>query len=469
VKELSRRQSITRNGSILVLLLVLILAPRPCAGYLDLLQARRLETAGDYAAAGNRYAMAAERLPWQPSLWEQAGISARLDGDAAYALLYLKRAAGHKAISQAGWLSLGIAYRQSGDLQSAMDAWQKALPLTEAYRYLAQSQRELGLFQQAIQNWRLSLALDPQDAAAHFQLGLLEMAAAPKDALDDLLEAARLDPALDAPVQSLRSALNTAYLQDDAAYQLVVSGRALGACGNWDLAAEAFRNAVTAQADYADAWGWLGEAEQQLGQDGSSEMAQALRLDPNSAMLQSLYGIYLQRQKQPQAALAAFQKAADLEPENPGWQMGLGGAYEQAGDLVAALTHYQKATELAPADAAAWRALAAFCLRNNVDLQGIGLPAARKLVDLAGSDWEADDIAGQMQLETGNLNGAAALFFKAIELDPSQAAPFLHLGILYLQANNPAAAQSNLSQAKSLDPGGPYGWQAGRLLEQYFP
>ncbi len=58
---------------------------------------------------------------------------------------------------------------------------------------------------------------------------------------------------------------------------------------------------------------------------------------------------------------------------------------------------------------------------------------------------------------------------KALELDPTQAAPALHLGILYLQTGNHAAAYSYLNQAKTFDPDGPYGWQAKRLLEQYFP
>ena len=147
------------------------------------------------------------------------------------------------------------------------------------------------------------------------RLVYLEMALAPSKALPELMQAAQIDPALDATVQSLRSALNTAFLSDDRAYQFVISGRALGASENWDLAAEAFRNAIAVRADYAEAWAWLGEAKQQQGQDGSAEIERALALNPNSAMLQSLYGLYLQRQKQPEKALAAFQKAATLEPE----------------------------------------------------------------------------------------------------------------------------------------------------------
>ena len=229
-------------------------------------------------------------------------------------------------------------------------------------------------------------------------------------------------------------------ISDDSAYQLLVSGRALGAIGNWNLAAEAFRNAIAVRADYAEAWAWLGEAKQQQGQDGSVEIERAMALNPNSAMVESLYGLYLQRQKQPKQALAAIQKAAALEPENPGWQMALGEAYEETGDLVSALEYYQNATELSPNEATFWRALAEFSLRNNLDLAGTGLPAARRLVELQINDWQSDDIAGQILLETNDLVGAEALLKKAIELDPSQAAPFLHLGLLYMQTGDRAAA-----------------------------
>ena len=239
--------------------------------------------------------------------------------------------------------------------------------------------------------------------------------------------------------------------------------------GNWTLATEAFRNAIGVRADYAEAWAWLGEAKQQQGQDGSVEIKKALAFNPDSAMVESLYGLYLQRQKQPKQALAAMQKAAELEPADPGWQMALGEAYELTGDLVSALKYYQSATVLSPNEATFWRALAEFSLRNNLDLAGTGLPAARRLVELAKNDWQSNDIAGQILLDTNDPIGAEAMLKNALVLDPTQAAPFLHLGLLYMQTGDRMAAISNLTVAKTLDPDGPIGWQASRLLEKYFP
>lgn len=469
MKKPSPILALAYNFLILISVLMLILAPRPLTGLMELSSAVRFDKAGEHLAAALAYKSAAERLPWQPSLWEKAGTSALLGGNLPDAITLLTKAAARNAISKNGWVSLGLADQETGDLPSAMKAWRNALPMAEAYRYLAQGQRISGDFPAALDSWHASLLQDPQEAAAHYQVGLLEMALAPSKALPDLMRAVQLDPKLDATVQNLRGALNAALLSDDRSYQFVISGRALGASGNWDLATEAFRNAIALRADYAEAWAWLGEAKQQQGQDGSAEIERALAINPDSAMLQSLYGLYLQRQKQPEKALAAFQKAAALQPEEPGWQMALGGAYEKTGNLIAALEHYQRAVALAPGEATAWRALAEFSLRNSVDLAGTGLPAARRLVELVNNDWQADDIAGQILMENADIIGAEALLKKAVELDPTQAAPALHLGLLYLQTGNRASAYSYLSQAKVFDPDGPYGWQAKRLLEQYFP
>ena len=466
-------QGFVRNALIVIILLLLVLAPRPAAGYLDIRQARQLDTAGKRVAAGAAYTSAAERLPWEPSLWEMAG-DAYLNGKDYYRAEYAYEVAFQRqALSPNGYMAWGDTVFALSNPRVALDLWNKLMDKggdpSMLLPRIAHGYQAIGLYSYEIQTWQKYLGYQKSDAAAYYRLGLLLASTTPADALPELMQADRLDPALDASVESLRSALNTATLSDNRTYQLLVSGRALGALGNWDLAATAFRNAIAMRPDYADAWAWLGEAKQQQGQDGSVEIKQAMAFNPDSAMVESLYGMYLQRQKQPKQALAAIQKAVALEPENPGWQMALGEGYEETGDLIKALEYYQNATDLSPNDATFWRALAEFSLRNNLDLAGTGLPAARKLVELANKDWQADDIAGQILLDTNDPVGAEALLKKAVQLDPSQAAPYLHLGLLYMETGDRAAAFSNLNQTKILDPDGPNGWQDSRLLAQYFP
>jgi tetratricopeptide (TPR) repeat protein len=466
-------QAFFRNALIVMFLLLLILAPRPAAGYLDIRRARQFDSVGNSAAAAAAYASAAKRLPWEPSLWEKAGDAYLKGKNYSHAADTYELALENQALSPNGYIGWGDSVFALGNPGVALDLWNGVMDKggdpTILLPRIARGYQALALYSDEIKAWQKYLVYRPNDAAAHYRLGLLLATTSPSDALPELMQAVRLDASLDPSVESLRSALNVAFLSDDSAYQFLVSGRALGAIGDWNLAAEAFRKAIAVRADYAEAWAWLGEAKQQQGQDGSVEIKRAIAFNPDSAMVESLYGLYLQRQKQPKQALAAIQKAAALEPGNPGWQMALGEAYEQTGDLVSALEYYQNATELSPNDATFWRALAEFSLRNNLDLAGTGLPAARRLVELASNDWQSDDIAGQILLETNDLVGAEVLLKKAMELDPTQAAPFLHLGLLYMQNGDRTAALASLYQAKAVDPDGPIGWQASRLLEQYFP
>ena len=457
------------HALILITLMTLILAPRPLAGSLDLKRAEGFEAAGSDWQAAQAYQAAAERLPWRPSVWEKAGIMAMQSGDVKNAIAFLNKAEERGALSEMGWLSLGTAYQANGQLSMAVNAWKNAVPLAQANSYLASAQRSLGDFSGAIEYWHATIALDPGNTAAHYTLGLLLMATDPGEALPELMQAARLDPDLDPTIQGLRTALNTGLAADDDAAHFLVAGRALAALGEWDLAEQAFRRAIDRRPNYAEAMAWLAEAQQQQGRDGGEEIKQALAIDPQLAMVQGLYGLYLQRQGQPEAARTAFQKAAVLEPGDAGWQMALGSACEQTGDLVAAFNYYLEAVKLAAKNPSTWRALAAFSVNNSVDLDGTGLPAAFKLIELAPDDWQSYDLTGQAEFLLEDYSSAQVYLMKAIHLAPTQAAPALHIGLVYLQTGDLPSAWSYLNLARTFDPNGSFGWQAGRLLERYFP
>jgi tetratricopeptide (TPR) repeat protein len=462
------------HALMLIILSILILAPRPLAGYLDLAQAEERSTGHlkslDIAPY---YASAAERIPWRPDLYEQAGFAYQNGGDNSTAEKFYRIANLHHALSSNGWMAWGSAVYAQGDVPGAVAIWEEALkqkdPDPFVHAYLADGYEKVKNYAGAMQEWKIFLPTSTDYPFGHYRLGLLLMATAPEEALPELMQAAQLDPDLEPTVQGLRTALNTAFLSDDKATHLLAAGRALGTLGEWNLAADAFHNAITTRTDYAEAWAWLGEAEQQLGQGGSHEIEQALTFNPESAMVQGLYGLYLQRQGKPDSALAAFHKAADLEPQDAGWQLALGSASEQTGDLITAYEYYLHAVELAPKDASTWRALATFSVNNNVDVNKTGLPAAQKLIELAPDDWKSYDLAGQAAFLLEDYIDAEIYLKKAVQMNPTQAAPALHLGLVYMQTGNRDKAFSYLALARTLDPDGPNGWQAGRLLEQYFP
>lgn len=462
-----------RQTGILLALLALFLAPSPLAGALDLESASRSLAAGDYDDASAAFARAARRIPWRDDLWGQAGQAVWLAGNPQQALHWFGEGEARRALSLADWLAYGEAFQALGDMESAVRVWEQSVeqfgPSAGAEQHLAEAYRLAGDYESSIAALQKVLELAPEDAVAHFELGLLLTAASPQEALPELMQAAALDPAFDAPVQFLRAELNRAFLFDEAAYHFLIAGRALAALGHWDLACEAFILAVESDTEYAEAWAWLGEARQQTGLDGRPQLDRALFLNPASASVQALEGLYWLRQGQPEKAMLACAKAAAIEPENPAWQVALGDAAAAAGEFTRAIEYYQRAVELDPDNHSAWQGLALVSVNNGADVEDTGRVAVRQLLRLAPDDWLTYDIAGRMASLLFARQEAEKHFLKAIELAPGQPAPHLHLALAYLDFGEAASAYDKLVDTIQLDPEGAYGWQAQRLLEQYFP
>jgi len=108
-------------------------------------------------------------------------------------------------------------------------------------------------------------------------------------------------------------------------------------------------------------------------------------------------------------------------------------------------------------------------LESGADISGLGRVAARQLLRLAPDDWLSHDLAGQMALALRAPQEAEEQLLKAIELAPENPAPHLHLALVYLEFGKISAAYDKLLDTIQLDPQGSYGWQAKRLVEQYFP
>ena len=454
----------------LVVLLALIAAP-PVIGGVRYQQAAGLAILeGRYADAVRAYEQAARRLFWVDSLWAEAGQTALLAGDPEGAIRLFGEA---RTLSAEAQLALGDAFWRTSQPARAVDAWQELLQAGHAsgelYQRLTQAYWDDGDYTVALDYLHAWVDLEPANALARYQFGVLLTAFRPDQALPHLMQAASLDPQFDPVVQVLRASLNRAFLQDDLAYQFVEAGRGLATLGDWTLAAEAFRNALAVNPQYAEAAAWLGEAVSQQGGDGYPYLQMALKLEPNLAVAHVFYGLYWQRADRPQVALSEFQEAARLDPQNPAWQILVGDASARSGDLIAALDYFKNAVTLAPNEPVYWRALVIFCIQYNVEVEDTGLPAALHLVSIAPDDWQSWDTLGQVSLAMGDIDEAEGFFLKAQELAPQEAAIHLHLGILFLQKNEPALAYDHLIQARNDDLQGVYSPQIERLLEQYFP
>ena len=450
---------------VLMLILIAAIAPVIFSGFSEL---EKASTANTYSEAAQHYQAAAQRIPWRADLYELTGhayyhAQEYMNADAAY-----QKAFRRNALSSEGWVAWGDVTYLNNDPQGAADIWERALeqsnPSEQLYSRLAQIYQETGKYTKAADFLQRYLSIHSEDASAHYRLGLLLTLSDQNTALSELITASQMDPQLDPAVQTLRTALNLAPLSDSPSERFVIIVRGLGLVEEWQLAHTAFESAVEVDEKNAEAWAWLEEANQHIGQNESDGLDQALSLNPNSSVIRGLRGLYYQRSGNFRKALEEFQFAARLEPENPAWQVSIGEAYSKLGDLIRALEAYQHATTLAPDDANYWRLLATFCVQNGVNIRDVGVPAAQRVVIMSKDDSTALDLLGWMYTLDSRYDDAEKMFTRALDLDSQNASAHLHLALMYLQKNERSAARDHLVVSRDLGNN-----EAEALLNQYFP
>jgi superkiller protein 3 len=304
----------------------------------------------------------------------------------------------HSSLSADGWEMLGRGYWILGDHDKAVLIWEQAISKyggdKKIYADLFLVYKIKGDFSRTLSALENLAQFESREVLHIYHLGLYLSISNPDRALTEFLLASSLDPEYESAVETMRSTINYASLESDESKKLVIIGRGLGLVNEWPLAAEAFRQAVAVDEENAEAWAWLGEAEQQLGQEGRAELDKALSLERTNPIVRSLRGLYWTRQDRGDQALAEYLLAAEYDPDNPAWQVSIGDAYALRGDLQAGLAAYFRATEMDPTNANVWLALAVFSTRYNLQVEDVGLPAARKAVDLSGEDPLALDMLG---------------------------------------------------------------------------
>jgi tetratricopeptide (TPR) repeat protein len=451
-------------AAILLVLLAAILVPLVVSGYGELEKASR---ATSYPDIAEHYRSAARRLPWRAELYELAGHAYYHAGQYSQAEEVYRMAFQRQALSPEGWVAWGDVLYLNKQAGQATEIWEQGLGQAQVseqlYSRLSQVYQEDKDFSKAALYLQNYVDLHPQDASARYRLGLLLTLTDPDAALSELIAASELDPELDATVETLRSALNLAALEDSPSARLVMTGRGLGLVQEWDLAHAAFESAVQADEANGEAWAWLGEANYQSGQEGRVELDRALELDSESATVHGLRGLYFERTGNFRNALIEFQAAARLDEKNPAWQVSIGESYSKLGDLIRALGAYQAATALAPADANYWRLLALFCAQNNVNIDTVGIPAAQEAVVLEESAASLD-LLGWLLLLDRRYNESERILNQALGLEPQNASVHLHLGMLYMQMEDRGAAYAHFVNARDLG-----NTDAEAILNQYFP
>ena len=432
--------------------------------------------AGSARRAAESLERAAQFQPWRVDLPVEAARYRLQAGDLERLTASLESPEVLAGFGGADWLLLGEQYLAVGELQQAEAAWQQGLRAggaeLELYDRLVSLYLQRGNYPAAVEVLRPTLALQPDEPLRAYQLGLVLSAIQPSEALV-YLELAKQEAALAEPAGNLQRAIRSAELQAEPAYTYLQAGTQLARLGEWALAGEAFRQAASLRPDYAEAWALLAEARQQVGGDlpqARLDLERALSLKPDSALVNSLFSLYWERQDEIQNMIACLAAAAGSEPQNPAWQAEWGRALALDGNLQAAQERYQEAVRLAPREALYWRLLAEFSVRHAVNVGEIALPAAQQVLALQPGEAAALDLMGEVYLAQGSDLLAEDYFQQAVEAQPEYAPAWMHLGAVYLVRGQGDLAREMLQRASQLaPPGSVVADQVQRLMEHSFP
>lgn len=480
MKKLWDAGIIQRILGLTIIISLLGIAPQPHIVRRGFEVARQAQSRNNLRAA-DELAQLAEQIPWRVDLWEQAGHNAMAEVAYEKAIEYFDQAQAINQLTAWGYLELGNAYQFVGETDLAIHTWEtlnkKFTSSEESLARLAKAYFAKGDFTGTIS--ALKEILEFQSPTSNIQypisdlyydLGILLAAHEPASSPPYLLQAAEHDPNGQTFARELAFVIQRALPKDEPVYTLLVSGQKLAQQGLWQYAAHAFERATQLRPDYAEAWAYLGEAYQQLDypppERGLAELEQALTLDPESLAANTFMAIFWQRQGDHQQALVYLQSATDLDPYNATLQIHLGEMWAQLGDLATAQTLYESAIQLDPYDPSSYQALAEFCIRYNLDLYGIALPAARQSVSLSPNNPASLDVMGQVLFRLGDYINAERYMLQALQHDEHYPPTHLHLGLLYTLTERPAMAETHLSLAISLAPHSRTAEYARRLIQE---
>ena len=471
--HLDERLSLFLKISLPLIFLIAVRAyPRPYTVVDAYRAALSAQAFGQHQAAASAFRMVVEYEPWRSTLWETIGQEELAAGKLPQAIQALKQAERAGVLSAGGQLQLGDAYLQQREDGQAEATWQALLikrgPSADIYERLEQVQRTRRDYTAVVATLRNWHAFSPQDAHVTFLLGMALSPQQPEQALPLLMEAAQKDASYTAQVQTLRSGLGLAANASDPAYGWLMIGRSLASINQWDLAVEAFQRCVELSPQYAEAWAFLGEARYHLDGTGKTELDRAVELNPQSPVVRALLALYWRRLGEPDKALPYLEAIAQQEPEEPTWQVEIGNTLVEFGDLETAQAAFQKAIELAPNNAIYYQYMARFSVQYNVDIRGVGLPAARQAVLIASDDPGSLDAMGWTMAALGDSASAERFLQRALDRDATYAPALLHLGQLFLQQQDSGKAHPFLQRAASQAGDNPTAVVARRLLKRYY-
>jgi tetratricopeptide (TPR) repeat protein len=264
--------------------------------------------------------------------------------------------------------------------------------------------------QEGMSFFRVCVALRPQSAGAHHNLGVA------------LKDQGRLEEAIAAYQQALR-------LNKDFAAAHYNLGNALRAKGQLDEGIAEYKQALQRNKDFAPAHNNLGTALKAKGmlEEAIAEYREALRINKDYALAHTNLGNALRDKDRLEEAIAKYHEALRIKKDDAAAHYNLGNALKDQGRLDEAIAAYQEAVRLNKDDALVRNSLGmALHARGRLDE---AMAAYREAFRIKKDYPEAHSNLGAALFNKGRPEEAIAEFKEALRLDTDYAEAHYNLGI----------------------------------------
>jgi len=225
--------------------------------------------------------------------------------------------------------NLGLVYISKGEIRKALDHYRKTLKIKPddcvAHTNLGTIYRNQGLWEKAKASYETCLQADPTYAIAYSNLGLVYVHSGDMQQAQALFEkAASLDP-----------------MANDAHLNL---GRLFLQQKRYDESLTHFKKAIDIYPYDKNAYLQMGMLYAQMGNTKNAERAfqKVLQIDPNNIHAYNNLGILFRRENRLKAATDQFRKAVQLDPDFIQARYNLGEVLLSSGQKQAALFHFSE-------------------------------------------------------------------------------------------------------------------------------
>jgi protein O-GlcNAc transferase len=334
-----------------------------------------------------------------------------------------------------GWKLLGYALRMQG--KNPLLAFRKAVELmpdeAEALYYLAGSQKNFGLLNEAAASYRRALLIKPNYFEAYYELA------------DVLTVLGQLDEA----VANYHRASQAKPEFADAHNKL---GVVLANLGQFGAAASSYRRALLIKPDYAEAFFNLGNALAELGSldEAVTSYQRAIQIEPKFADAHNRLGMALKKLGRFIDAQNQYFCALELRPELADAHFNLGVIHNELGQLGAAMASYRRAVELKPDFAEAHNSLGSVLI--SLGQHEEARASIRLAAQLNHKLAETLNKLGATLLAAGQINSAIANFRGAVKLSPDSMRALINLGNALSIRRQPDEAVMIFRRALEINP-----------------